>query len=141
MQADQLEILKYITTFTLTVAFRASIRTQIPFLVKIIKEALRNNIKLALWLCEAFTNQLLIKEFFVDCTIPDMSRFTAGLLKTAMNHVYKHEKESLFSYTSNMHQGNNIIDYIKSFPGDNLVSHTEQFTNSLQAAKVVVQNP
>ena len=37
---DQFEIQKYIITFTLTVAFRAQVRAQIPYLVRIIKKAL-----------------------------------------------------------------------------------------------------
>ena len=52
---DQYEILKYIVTFTLTVAFRASIRTQIPYLIRIIRKALQNNVKLAMWFCEVFS--------------------------------------------------------------------------------------
>lgn len=85
---DQFEILKYIITFTLTVAFRANYRTQIPFLIRIIRKALTSNIKLAIWFTEIFSSQKLIKEFFVDCTITDMARFTAGLLKTAMRNIY-----------------------------------------------------
>lgn len=88
---DQFEILKFIVTFTLTVAFRASVRMQIPYLICIIREALVNDVRLSLWFCERFSNQLMIKEFFVDCTVMDMARFTAGLLKTAMSVVYKHE--------------------------------------------------
>ena len=52
---DQYEILKYIVTFTLTVAFRASIRTQIPYLIRIIRKALQNNVKLSMWFCEVFS--------------------------------------------------------------------------------------
>ena len=54
---DQLEIMKYIVTFTLTVAFRASVRTQIPYLIRIIRKALVNNVRLSLWFCEIFSNQ------------------------------------------------------------------------------------
>lgn len=112
-------------TFTLTVAFRASIRTQIPFLIKIIRKALENNIKLALWFCEIFSSQQIIKEFFVDCTIPDMARFTAGLLHTAMINVYSHEKELFEQYIEMVDRGN-LIEQLVSLPGDNLISHTEQ---------------
>ena len=84
--------MKYIVTFTLTVAFRASIRTQIPYLIRIIRKALINNIRLSIWFCEIFSNQQIIKEFFLDCTIPDMARFTAGLIKTAMQNIFQHEK-------------------------------------------------
>ena len=56
MQDDQLAILKYIITFTLSVAFRASVRTQIPFLVRLVREALMNNVKLSLWFYQIFSN-------------------------------------------------------------------------------------
>ena len=65
-----------------------------------------NNVRLSLWFCEIFSNQQIIKEFFVDCTIPDMARFTAGLLKTAMQNLYNHEKDLLASYTRKLEQGN-----------------------------------
>jgi hypothetical protein len=43
----------------------------------------------------------MIKEFLVDCTIPDMSRFTAGLIGTAMKTVYKFEEQQIASYLEN----------------------------------------
>jgi hypothetical protein len=42
------------------------------------------NIGLCLWLIETFSSQDFIKEFFIDCPVHDMARFTSGLLKTAM---------------------------------------------------------
>jgi hypothetical protein len=46
----------------------------------------------------------------IDCPIPDMKRFVAGLLKTAMQTVYPHEAESIRTYCSVM--DSNIIDHI-----------------------------
>jgi hypothetical protein len=63
--------------------------------MKIIRVALKNNVALSIWFLEIFSNQDLIKELLVDCPIPDMKRFVAGLLKTAMQTVYKFEQESL----------------------------------------------
>jgi hypothetical protein len=40
----------------------------------------------------------MIKEFFVECPIADMSRFMAGLMKTAMNTLYVFEKEKISEY-------------------------------------------
>jgi hypothetical protein len=40
---------------------------------------------------EIFSNQDFIREFFIDCPIGDMARFSAGLLKTAMKQVYHFE--------------------------------------------------
>ena len=48
----------------------------------------------------------------MDCTIGDMSRFTAGLLKTAMQQIYKHEQEMIKRYID-MLEAEKIIDYIK----------------------------
>ena len=126
---DQLEIMKYIVTFTLTVAFRASVRTQIPYLIRIIRKALVNNVRLSLWFCEIFSNQQIIKEFFVDCTIPDMARFTAGLLRTAMQNLYASEKEALAEYIQRMEAGN-IAEHIMQNSGSshNLNEHVVQPT-------------
>jgi len=78
-------------------------------------------VQLSLWLCEIFSNQHMIKEFLVDCTVADMSRFTAGLLKTAMRTLYEHEMESMQQYTKQLEQQGSISDYIMSLPSDNLV--------------------
>ena len=56
------------------------------------REALKKNVSLSVWLLESFVNQNLIKEFLIVCPIPDMKRFVAGLLKTAMQTVYKFEE-------------------------------------------------
>ena len=112
-------MLKYIVTFTLTVAFRASVRAQIPHFVRIIRRALKQNIKLCIWFCEIFSNQQIIKEFFMDCTIGDMSRFTAGLLKTAMQQIYQHEKDAITKYIEKMEQGK-VVDYIRSTNQDKI---------------------
>lgn len=60
--------------------------------MELIRAALKKNVSLSIWLLEAFSNQDLIKEFLIDCPIPDMKRFIAGLLKTAMQNVYEFEK-------------------------------------------------
>lgn len=44
---------------------------------------------------QVFSNQQIIREFFIDCTVGDMSRFAAGLIKTAMITLYSYEKESI----------------------------------------------
>ena len=122
---DTLEVLKYIVTFTLTVAFRASVRAQIPFFVRIIRKALKSNLALCIWLCEIFSNQQIIKEFFVDCTIGDMSRFTAGLLKTAMQQIYKHEAEWIQKYIEQMDAGS-VTAYIRQTNGDKIANLREK---------------
>lgn len=79
----------------MTTVIRAKERRIVPSYMQIIKEALRKNVSLAVWLLESFSNQDLIREFLIDCPIPDMKRFVAGLLKTAMNTVYRYEQEAL----------------------------------------------
>lgn len=64
----------------------------------LIREALIKNVGLSVWLLESFSNQDLIKELLIDCPIPDMKRFVAGLLKTAMEAVYKHEISTITEY-------------------------------------------
>ena len=71
-KVDEFEVLKFIVSYTFTVAFRARARDQIPDLVRIIRRALRKNVSFALWFCEIFSNQDIIKEFFLDCAIADM---------------------------------------------------------------------
>lgn len=89
---------KFLTTFFFTTVIRAKERKSIPALMAIIREALKKNVLLSVWLLESFVNQNLIKEFLIDCPIPDMKRFVAGLLKTAMQTVYKFEELSIQSY-------------------------------------------
>jgi len=62
------------------------------------RKALIRNVALSVWLCETFSHPEIIKEFFIDCPIPDMGRFVAGLLNTAMQTVFKHEEESVYDY-------------------------------------------
>ena len=101
-KSDELEVLKYVVCFTLTVAFRAKARDQIPDFVRIIRSAMKKNVALSLWFCEVFSNQKIIKEFFLDCSIVDMARFTSGLLKTAMNTLYQYEEKGIQNYIKNM---------------------------------------
>ena len=77
-------------TFFLTVALRSkdSRPVGLPDYVALIREALKKNIGLSLWLVETFANQDFIKEFLLDCPIHDLARFTQGLIKTAMQQVY-----------------------------------------------------
>jgi hypothetical protein len=73
--------------------------------MKLIRNALQKSVSLSVWLLETFSNQDLIKEFLIDCPIPDMKRFVAGLLKTAMHTVYKHEEIALLDYCQQMESG------------------------------------
>jgi hypothetical protein len=60
-----------------------------------IRKVLQKNVACSIWLVEAMSHQDMIKEFFVECPINDMSRFMAGLIKTAMDCLYIHEKEKI----------------------------------------------
>lgn len=63
-----------------------------------IRKALVNNVKLSLWMLEVFTSQDIIREFLIDCPVHDMARFITGLLKTAMQTVYKFEEAQIADY-------------------------------------------
>ncbi len=103
---------KFLTTFFLTTVIRAKERGRsVPFFMQIIKQALRKNVALSVWLLESFSIQDVIREFLIDSPITDMKRFVAGLLKTAMQTVYKFEEESLSKYVASIDSG--IIDYIQ----------------------------
>jgi len=67
------------------------------------------------WLLETFSNQDLIKEFLIDSPIPDMKRFVAGLLKTAMQTVYKFEAEAIQQYIASYESG--IVDFVLQSQG------------------------
>lgn len=60
------------------------------------------NIKLCIWFIETFTNQDIIKELLVECPVQDMARFTAGLLRTAMQMCYEQEQELIMTYIHEM---------------------------------------
>lgn len=70
---------------------------------------------------ESFSNQDVIREFLIDSPIPDMKRFVAGLLKTAMQTVYKFEEESLTNYITSIDTG--VVDYIMSTQQGLVKSH------------------
>ena len=65
----------------------------------------------------------------MDCTIGDMSRFTAGLLKTAMQQIYKHEEEWIQRYIEQMDAGN-ISDYIKQTNSDKIQNLRERVNST-----------
>ena len=66
--------------------------------MKIIREALKKNIQLSVWFVETFCSQDIIRELLIDCPIPDMKRFVAGLLGTAMKAVFKFEEKQIYDY-------------------------------------------
>ena len=102
---------KFLTTFFLTIVIRAKEKGRtVPFFMQMIREALKKNVALSVWLLESFNNQDIIKEFLIDCPITDMKRFVSGLLKTAMQTVYKFEEQSIEAYTISIITG--VVDYI-----------------------------
>jgi len=107
-QTDEIEILKFFVTFSYTVAFRAQHRALIPNFVKMIRNVLRKNVACSIWLLEAMSHQEMLKEFFIECPIPDMARFAAGLLKTALETVYGHEREALAYYIDQLDKGKHM---------------------------------
>jgi hypothetical protein len=86
-----------------------------PEYVTLIRNALKKNIGLCMWLIETFSNQDFIKEFFIDCPIHDMARFTQGLLKTALQQVYAHETPQINELIKLMDQKDDAVnDFIRS---------------------------
>jgi len=80
---------------------------------------MEQNVGLCIFLIEAFTCQEMIKEFLVDCTVPDMSRFTAGLIGTAMQMVYKFEEQQIVSYLDNT---NDFEQWIHQTQGSHILN-------------------
>jgi hypothetical protein len=111
LEGGQFEMFKFLTTFFLTTVIRAKERKSVPSFMKIIREALNKNVGLSIWLLETFGNQDLIKELTIDCPIPDMKRFVAGLLRTAMQIVYKFEEKQIYDYCLSL--DTDPIDYIQ----------------------------
>jgi hypothetical protein len=81
---SQLELLRFLATFFLTVSVRSADKSVIPNFINTIKEALKKHIGLCIWLIEIFSSQDFIKEFFIDSPVHEMTRLVQGLLKTAM---------------------------------------------------------
>jgi hypothetical protein len=67
-------------------------------------------VALSIWLLESFSVQGVIRELLIDSPISDMKRFVAGLLKTAMQTVYKFEEESIKQYLASLESG--IVDFV-----------------------------
>ena len=86
------------TSFFLTTVIRAKDRKSIPQYMQLIGPALENSVMLSCWLVEVFSTQEIIKELLIDCPIPDMKRFVAGLLKQAMSTIYQYEEKYLKEY-------------------------------------------
>lgn len=87
-----------------------------------IKKNLRKNVGLCQWLVQEFTHQSIIKEFFIDNPITDMARFTAGLLKTAMQTLYQYEKEELDEYINMLEKKeNDPVEFIATTQGSAFV--------------------
>ena len=95
-------------------ALRSKERTVLPDYLELIREALKKNIGLCLWLLETFTNQDFIKEFIIDCPIHDMCRFTQGLLKTSMQQVYELEKSKIDLYLKQISQLDGVLNYVRN---------------------------
>jgi hypothetical protein len=106
--------------------------------MQIIREALKKNVALSVWLLETFSNQDLIKEFLIDCPIPDMKRFVGGLLKTAMNTVYKHEEQALREYIQSLET--DPLEYIVKTQGAN-VKQMRKVDMKIQSTKGAPDTP
>jgi len=80
----QFEIFRFFSTFFLTTIVRAKERKLLPDFLVPLREALKKDVSLCVWLLETFSQMDLIKELLIDCAVNDMKRFIAGLIKTAM---------------------------------------------------------
>lgn len=109
---SQLELLRFLATFFLTVSVRSADKSVIPNFINTIKEALKKHIGLCIWLIEIFSSQDFIKEFFIDSPVHEMTRLVQGLLKTAMIQVYNHEHRMIEEYIQFMRREGGCIRYI-----------------------------
>lgn len=103
---------KFVISFFLTIALRSKERGVLPDFVALIRQALTKNIGLCLWLIETFSSQDFIKEFFIDCPVHDMARFTSGLLNTAMEQVYQKEEAAMKAYIDVIGSQEQLSDFI-----------------------------
>lgn len=118
MANDQFEAFKFVITFFLTISLRAKDRSALPDYVALIRDALKSNIGLCLWFLETFSSQDYIKEFFICCPIHDMARFTQGLLKTAMQQVYVHERDQISVFTQALQQPGGGVAFVRETQKD-----------------------
>ena len=114
------------TSFFLTTVVRARDRKSIPNYILLITPALESSVMLSCWIIETFSSQDLIKELLIDCPIPDMKRFVAGLIKTAIDTIYKHEEKYLREYISKACVSDlNMMEFLKELVGELGVSVTQ----------------
>jgi len=137
---DDVEVMKYIICFTLSVVFRARARDIIPDLVRIIRNALKKNVSLAIWFCEIFSNQEIIKEFLLDCAISDMQRFTSGLLRTAMQTLYKYEEAGIANYLKRI-ENHSVVGFIQETQASKIIKITEENTKTGQNIDLTQSTP
>ena len=85
---ELMETAKYCTLYFMTVQLRSRERSRIPKFLKEFKKLFRASPPLSTWLVKCFIYPEILKEFLVDCPIPDMKYFVVGLLKVALRNAY-----------------------------------------------------
>lgn len=95
------ESAKFCILFFLTVVLRAHERARLPRFLREIKGLLRASKPLCSWLIESFAYLPIMKEFLVDCAVPDMKYFVIGLLKIALKNSYEEYREVQYEQFQN----------------------------------------
>ena len=101
--AQNLEIYKFGIIFLFTTSLRAKNRKELPKLLNHLRKGMKSNIYLNIWLLETFSNLDVIREFLVHCPVPDMRRFVAGIIKTAMQEIFPFERDEVNENINNIY--------------------------------------
>ena len=84
----------FLVTYFFTTAIRGNEIDEINDLLGIIKANCQKEIGLCKAIATLFTNQLIIREFIIDCPKGEAKLFTVGLLKTVIEKLYSEEQEA-----------------------------------------------
>ena len=76
----------------------------------------------------------------MDCAIVNMSRFTSGLLKTAMETLYKHEQQALMAYINKI-DSVAPVSYIQETQGQKVVRISEDNLTTGQRIDLTSSTP
>ena len=88
----------FLVTYFFTTAIRGNEIDEINELQGVIKTNCQKEIGLCKAIATLFTNQLIIREFIIDCPKVEARVFTFGLLKVVIQKLYSEEQEAVDKY-------------------------------------------
>lgn len=84
-------------------------------MMNLLKAYINKNEECARWILTEFCNYSIIEENFLQCSVKDIRKLTAGLLYCAMLKLYPVEKDQIMKYWDNTEDPSNNGTTIGNF--------------------------